>query len=747
MRNYVYALDNLGSGLAKTTKGLAYKLTRLSNGDLVNEANRSVALGMAEMKTGLQALTMKDMWLGMKSWETEALELLFRDPKFAKSDLAKSLFREMGDVGEEISAEGGIVSIARKANFLNTMSDNMFKRAIFSREIDKALKATDMNKLMKGGLSLEDAKNFIPTDASDIIKASDQKIIDKMMGSGLNTVEASWYSKGLKEFFEDGYFDPEAMTTQIGKFSQIDDKIVGEAMEVALESTYQTGKFAGKAGGFNKFADYVITQASKNVLASAFIPFPRYLINQFVFQYEHMPIIGLVNFGGILNKRGSRVLNKKTNKFERISGERGINIGTDALGFRLALDSEAFGKQLGGLGTLASFYAIRNHYGDETTGPYEFKVGGETYDLTAALGPFMGYAWAADWLYRNTGPKEQGELFGMKLPKIHDNDKVAVGVDGKVRDAVNALVGGSAKGGTGLWIVDTLVDDLINSKEAGGPSDMTIYEVGAKFAGNFFNTALVPAGMIKDIMGTLGDVNYRVVQSTSGAESGEPIDLMTYMLNVATRSLPSKYDSSSDTPVYRPSRDKPLYNVNPFMKMITGWNVKERRTMIEDELARLRIDYRQYSPRKIKGDQALTNIAKGEMGKQAEEYISKFLVNPDYLSLSDPQKKERLLTELNKSKTFARKIALTPLDKDSAATVNRKFKAIWLNTIPASRRNIVDRAYRESASLGNGTSLYEMYDGKGDYEQALKLYMEMYNLDLDKDFVKISGKLKNYLGM
>ena len=71
-------------------------------------------MGVAQMRTGGQAAYGKDLWLGTKSWETEALELLFRDKRFAKSDMAKTIFKEMGDVAEITGAESGVVWIARK---------------------------------------------------------------------------------------------------------------------------------------------------------------------------------------------------------------------------------------------------------------------------------------------------------------------------------------------------------------------------------------------------------------------------------------------------------------------------------------------------------------------------------------------------------------------------------------------------------------------------------------------------------
>jgi hypothetical protein len=674
MRNYVYALDNLGAGLYNVTKAGGQGLIGLTNKDMAKEASRSVAKGLAQMRTGGQSAYMKDLWLGTKSWETEALELLFRDKRFANSDTAKMLFREMGDVGEEVSTEGGVVYLARKANILNTMSDNLFKRAIFSREIDKAMYANNI----KGG---------------------------------------------LKGFFEDSYLDPKMAGKTIGKFSQIDPKIVGEAMKTALEFSYQSGKFANKAGGFNSAANWFITTASRNIPLSSIVPFPRYLVNQLIFQYEHAPILGLINFGGILNKSGGK------------KGIRGIDVGLESFGVRLALDDEAIGKQLGGLATIAAFYGIRSQFGDENTGPYEFKIGGSTYNLEAALGPFMGAAWIADWLYRNTGPKQRGSVLGMELPKLHDNDKVAVGISGKPRDAINAFLGGSAKGGSGLWIVDSTVDSLINSKDMGGPSDMTINEVMAKFAGNFFNSALVPAGMLKDIAGTILDPEYRVVQDNTS------VDMMEYMLKQATRSLPNKYDpEEGDIPVYRPSRNKPLYNVNPFMKMLTGFNEQETKTAVENELGRLRFDYREYSPRKIKGDAPFANLAKGEMGYSMDKYILPYIMSEDYAKLAtDKQKRYALRSLINEYRTLARVKVLQPLITDTPADRNRKLKAIFIS-LPTEKREQVTERYKHN--FGESLYMHENHDKTtGDYLKGIEYYIEMFGSE-DQEFLPLRKDVK-----
>ncbi len=74
------------------------------------------------------------------------------NPVFGKSEAAQRLFMQMGDVGQHIGDESSrVIKLARMANTLNTMSDNMFKRAIFAREIDKALR---VGGLVKGKVSL-----------------------------------------------------------------------------------------------------------------------------------------------------------------------------------------------------------------------------------------------------------------------------------------------------------------------------------------------------------------------------------------------------------------------------------------------------------------------------------------------------------------------------------------------------------------------------------------------------------------
>ena len=140
MRNYVYALDNIGSGIINYGKGQTVKYARLAtNADdkLVEQAQAAVELGKAQMAKGGTSLLLKDMLFGMESTGTRALFKVLADPNFGYSAEISKLLRQMADVGELADAESGILKSVRWLNGLNTMSDNMFKRPILARDYEQ----------------------------------------------------------------------------------------------------------------------------------------------------------------------------------------------------------------------------------------------------------------------------------------------------------------------------------------------------------------------------------------------------------------------------------------------------------------------------------------------------------------------------------------------------------------------------------------------------------------------------------
>jgi hypothetical protein len=654
MRNFVYGLDNIGSAATNTAIGLGQKVGGLANKDMAKAASQSLALGRAQAVTGIQSALMKDLWFGTTSVETAALELLFRDSRFKNNKIAAELFREMGDIAEETDSQTGLLWVARKANILNTMSDNMFKRAIFSREIDKALRAS---------------------------------------GQG-----------SLSDFFKKYYRGPDAGKTAQGKFSQISDDVLKDAVEEALAFTFQIGKFKGKKGPFNSAAQAFIDVTSSGpsgFLLSQGIPFPRYLINQFIFQYEHMPILGMFDLG-------TGILSKTERKAKRTPAT--------------AEFAERLGKQLGGLGMLGAFFQMRVQLGDEGTGPYQYKnpVTGTPINAEANLGPFMGYAMIADLIYRGTGPNRKpipfGEELGLpdgKLPQLHDNDKVAVDIGYTTREIAQAFTGGTARAGVGLDALNALAEYSV-AYEEGSMGDQKFDEMLYKTIGNFFNTFTVGGGMLKDIAATVLPADYRTVQDNTD------VDMMEYMLKQAARSIPQEFEpEEGDRPLYRPTRAEPVKNVNPFAKLLLGITEEETKTFLEEELDRLKFDYFELSPRKIQLDAPLSNESRGLMGRFMEREIASYFASPDYKSINnDVLKRDLLKRRINEKRTEARNRVLNIEEGLSDTEKARRWKTKW-NDLGSKRHSLVNGMFKQ---MYPGEDLFKKIEAASDPAHIAQLY-------------------------
>ena len=664
MRNIIYAFDNLGAGFynkyfqaGKIGRDLAERkklgLIDITDEEIAAEVKRTVNLGKAQMKTFRDSIIFKDLMFGMTSADTAALKALMENPVFGKSEAAQRLFMQMGDVGQHLGDESSrVIKLARMANTLNTMSDNMFKRAIFAREIDKALRV--------GGL-VKDKGKFI-------------KYQDGFEG-------------GLNEFLK------------TGRFGEMDEKMVGAAMENALDFTYQTGKFRGKEGIFNKAADTFIA-ASQTQLGSTFVPFPRYLVNQFRFVYEHTPILGMFNIGGILNKSG--------------------NVATDT--------ADRFGKQLGGIIAIGGLYTMRELHGDDTTGPFEYynPFGRGTVNAEAALGPFSTHALLADYLYQyiNYGPKANRND-GIKTAKYPEKK-----FKFSQRDFVKSLGGGQFRP-TGL----NLVDGFFNTMGAAlndGKLGIQLDEAAAKYIGNYLNTYTVGAGMLKDVVATL-DPEYRVVTDS------KDIEFFPYLFKSATRSFPTNEEGMylglpplpfvgkvgvegigpKRAKLESPTRTGGIKIMNPFMRQLTGLTQQEERNVAEKELDRLGFEFFQIVPKKLFGDPNLNNEMRGRMSQYVEGALQNYILTDDTYNgvKSDVEKKFLLKQKINKLRGLARKEILNPNRYVTTEFKSRIARAKYFD-LSKDTRDLVNLYYKRN--VGKELSQTE------DYAAALAI-KEKYN--------------------
>jgi len=524
----------------------------------------------------------------------------------------------------------------------------MFKSAIFAREIDKA----------------------IAIDPDGVFKKA-----------GIN---------GLDDFLKKR------------KFNSLDNKLIARAMDEALDFTYQTGRFKGREGGFNKFADMFI-QGASTTFGSTFAPFPRYLINQFRFMYEHMPVLGMLNMGGILNKTGG---------------------GSQAMSIRL-------GKQVSGLSTLGAFYAMRVFHGDETTRFYEYNTlpgmgddnltSGGTMNVRAALGPFTAFAYLADLLYRVGRPNSAlDKEFGIRL---HNNDKVSF-EKFNLREAAEALAGSQFRAGTGLELIDGIV--RLTLGETATAKGMDRFEaVAAKYIGNVFSTFTVGAGMLRDVYGQFDPAYANVAVN-------EDIKFLPHMLKQATRTFPIPTD---DPFLYSPIAPRealqtttkriPLRNVNPILRQITGIGLNERRNYAEEELNRLQFDWVEVAPRRTL-DEKIDNEAKRLLGEHIEAILANEVVSPFYQSIPDDTRKRKYLRTIVQALKSAKVSSALEYDEDDTPEdVQRKNRARFYKEVPSDIAKILISDYNKEEG-------HETFDKTQDFTELLFRYRDKYKEQLSK---------------
>lgn len=152
------------------------------------------------------------------------------------------LFREAADLSAKTSNETILATVGRKINFLNTVSDNMFKQAMISASLKR--------RLSDEGIDLFD-------------------VIAK------------------------------------GDFNKIDDDILQKSISDAYEFTYQASMkgddwFSKGARGVIKAHQEV------PFAISAFMPFPRFIANQLKFTFEHAPLIGMLPLDRLGSKLPTR---------------------------------------------------------------------------------------------------------------------------------------------------------------------------------------------------------------------------------------------------------------------------------------------------------------------------------------------------------------------------------------------------------------------------------------------------------
>ena len=541
-------------------------------------------------------------------------------------DTGTKLFREAADLESSLGAKGsiktlegiegyavnGMAFLGNKANVLNTFSDNVFKQAMLTASLKRRLSDNGMDLL-------------------DIMKS--------------------------------------------GKFAAIPESILKDSVEDSLNFVYQSS-FSSKGGFFEKVAAGTI-KAHRDVpfIVSAFMPFPRYIANQFKFVYEHAPILGMIP----MSKKA--VKGYKDNLVNRSAKQvMGLTMMTMAYGWR----------QQQGHGT------YWNEFKDNT---------GKVIDGRATYGPFAPFMLAADILFRHfeADPDEVGTL--------------TASVEKYRQDTLQAMLGSTFRTGYGVYALDKLMIDL-GSGASGGEITK---KLGAEFVGNIVNTYTIPAAVLKDFYSQFDGESRKIPETRTGN-----VDFWDIVRTRGFRAAPDlgpdnvigeffgaeEYDVASRSPF----REGDLKAVNPLEKQLFGFNKGPKKNIVEKEMAELNFAY--YDLYKKHPNELIDREIRRELSDEdgklnLVKHMQTTMANPLYKNNNRTLRKGMFEKMIKAQITKARIVAMNKIQADEAglgALVTTVDYAKW-NEVTSNDKNAVASEYRRLFPFSEGEDR-DMYDGK-----------------------------------
>ena len=541
--------------------------------------------------------------------DAEALALIFKE---GNPLTYQRVFREAMDLNEELGAGSGFARVGRKINVLNTLLDNGIKKSIFLNEIRTAIGGEEALKAYMRG------------------KGGAEKNLD------------------FNDWFRQ---NPE---------------LTAKAMDEALAFTYQKG-FKDK--GF--LSAGWLTKQSSNPIFTAFVPFPRFLVNQTQFMYEHAPLLSFAGWGVQLMKK-SKGKPLKMNLRERLT------------------------KQATGALFLYGALQVRAMQGPETPWNYiKDQNTGMMYDITALLGPFAPYFFTADFMLRaNKGAlAENVPVITQEMQNKYEKsnwDTI------NWRDVSKAFTGMQVKGGidTGFVVLDELFTGLV-----GADTPEKGIKALTKFGANYVRTFTIPVGIFKDFDATFDPAGRRIMDTDS-------VDLWGLFIRKALAGLPeTKAVANFETYLgIRPDFSNALRQARatgeeeqdllfvpttsgeeeaierkiPASATLLGATARQPFSLVERELSRLNKPYYWWygKDKNVIADR----IMKREMGKLSDQFAPGLISDPVYQN-ADSRKQVLYLGNLRSSlrkmavgvtRVELSGITLTPEDEKEVRKIIRR---------------------------------------------------------------------------
>jgi hypothetical protein len=415
------------------------------------------------------------------------------------------------------------------------------------------------------------------------------------------------YGKSLSDIISEGQFD------------KIEGDLFERAVEKSFELVYQQ---TPKGNGiFSKAArGYLDADKRAGFILGALIPFPRFVINQIKFMYEHAPILGMLPIDSLTSK----------------GGLQGFNW------------SKRVGQQINGLGMLGMAYALRDAMGPETEWYNYTKEDGTKLDLRPFLGPLNMQLYIADAIYRS------GMFDGEPKPI-----KAAGGMTGEI---LQTAIGSSFRAGTGLFVVDRALPELLGSFDGEEPTIKTDQVIG-QILGDYANTYTYqwPIAVARDLY-SLTDEDLRQVPETKigldyleitalrARRSLGPLadwlpkvseDFMKqdipYIPDVTIKHMFPFYNVDRPQERFDIFTPEPLRKIDPLRTAVSGLNITPAANAFIKE--RIRLQLEPYDIYRAHPFPPADRYIRQELSQRLPMQMEKVIKSPEYQKLSDAEKK------------------------------------------------------------------------------------------------------------
>jgi hypothetical protein len=577
---------------------------------------------------------------------------------------SRRLFFKNADIEARAGGDGILTTIGRKLNFLNTASDNIFKRAVLGASLKR---------------SISDANIPISADAKNTII---QQRVAQILGPDYKT--SPDYAKTLATITKQVNKQKKHnifTAYESGEFSKIvTDDMFTKATKDAYDFAYQTQfKEYGKLG--SDAARGLITAVRKiPFLLSSFIPFPKFVASQLKFIYQHAPVIGMIPLEKIPNPLSPIKAKKVRYDFK-----------------------DRLSKTLTGSVLTAVAYAWRVRQGD-TNHWYEYKNNeGKLVDGRPLYGPFSMFMLYADLIYRYKRDQLPTKSWGRYA-----------------KDVLQAIGGSTFRTGLGLYTLDKLLTDLSNTEGEGSEvKDRILGEV----IGNLVKTVTIPVAPFRDLYAQFDIKSSYIPESRTGETNlfdiidargtsnlidfGEDTPFIGKEGFASIPSLANKLNLQYDEPARSAFQTGPIIAQDPLVAQITTESARPAKNAYQEELGRLNMqNYEIYKRHPNEKVDKLTRFYLSEKGSDTNlnEVMARAIRKDNYKQLSYKEKRSAIYADSMKIIGRARKKALGEIKSVEGSKEGAKYTSVdyqkWQSLNQRDKESVNELLKRELPKYG-----------------------------------------------